>query len=138
MASLVAANFLQILPAFPIGTFTHFSHLSHFLYPPSISRAWEIAPAASPGLCGCLNAKCQSRRPWMTPTIVCVLMSSPSSCALHTASLTLVTSLHCVYLPRKDYVAMGEDSWQPWPPQLLMGPDEALSPVTGLQHCDHL
>lgn len=73
----------------------------------------------------------------MTPTIVRVLMSSPSSCALHTASLTLVTSLHCVYLPRKDYVAMGEDSWQPWPPQLLMGPDKALSPVTGLHHCDH-
>lgn len=73
----------------------------------------------------------------MTPTIVRVLMSSPSSCALHTASLTLVTSLHCVYMPRKDYVAMGEDSWQPWPPQLLMGPDKALLPVTGLHHCDH-
>lgn len=81
MASLVAANFLQILPAFPIGTFTHFSHLSHFLYPSSIPGAWEIAPATSPRLYGSLNVKCQSRRPWMTPTIVRVLMSSPSSCA---------------------------------------------------------
>ena len=71
-------------------------------------------------------------------TDVCVLGAGFSSVRLHTTGLTPIASLHC-------YVCTCGENLQPRKctltakaPTAAVGPDPALSPVTGLHHGVHL
>lgn len=96
------------------------------------------APIASPGLCGCIRAKCQCKFQELTPLLCTCLELALPAVHLHGAGLTLFTSLHCTSTPGRRAHSHKRAHLTARTPQVFVGMNQALSTITGLHHCAHL